>query len=230
MLFKKQILGTVAYLGGLPSVLEEFCWAWGQLVQYNTEYLCIDGQIIDYQRSTVSYHSYARNKLADECRGDWLVMVDTDHQFEPDTVARLLMLAMTHKVDAITAVYVNKFKPHPPVLYMFNKFTKLFEPIAKWDGNGANLIKIDSAGAGTLFVRKSLFQRVKDEFKCQPFDPIDKYGEDHSFFYRLMKLKIGFYVAPMIESNHLAIQPLSMADFDPSSLPISDRKEVGGFK
>ena len=77
-----KFIGTVAYLGGVPSVLEEFCWSWSQMVQYNTEYLCQPGELIFYDRARASYHAFARNTLASRMRGDWIVMLDTDHLFE----------------------------------------------------------------------------------------------------------------------------------------------------
>ena len=41
MLIQSKTIGTVAYLGGLANVFEEFCWCWGQLIQFNNEYLAL---------------------------------------------------------------------------------------------------------------------------------------------------------------------------------------------
>ena len=224
-----KIIGTVAYMGGLPAVLESFTWSWTQMMQYNAEYLQGPGEIVNYDRSTISYHSAARNGLVDRMQGDWLVMFDTDHAFEPDIVGRLLRLANYHNVDVITALYVNRNPPHPPVIFLFDQDSMLFNPVAKWDKNGAELVQIGSAGAGTLFVRRKVFERIRTECKEEPFAPKRNYGEDHSFFYRLLNLDIPAYFAPMIESYHLMVKPLSIDSFEVGNLRLKERQEVGGL-
>ena len=207
----RKPIGTVAYMGGVPAVLEEFCWSWGQLIQYNNEYLVDQTMVVHYDRSRVSYHSWARNDLAERFLGDWILMLDCDHSFEPDIAARLLIKMQQHDVDVLTAVYRHRKAPHYPVLYKWkeNGFTAIY----KYELDpGEELLPIDSSGAGTLLIKRSVFDRIRDELQEPPFEPIGEWGEDHSFFRRLMRLGIKAYAIPMIQSFHLVTQPLAFED------------------
>src|SRR5262245_49717955 len=110
----RKAIGTVGYLGGLMSVPEEFNWAWGQMIQYNSEYLAESNEYVHMARAKVSYHAAARNSLVDQMLGDWLLQLDTDHKFDPDMLARMLFQMDRHQVDVLTAVYVSKSYPHFP--------------------------------------------------------------------------------------------------------------------
>ena len=109
MLLSKKTIGTVAYLGGVPAVYEKFCWSWSQMIQYNTEYVCPAGTIIHYDRAQMSYHVYARNSLVDKMQGDWILMFDTDHSFEPDIVSRMLFQMNKHNIDVLVGLYMYTY-------------------------------------------------------------------------------------------------------------------------
>lgn len=233
MLYKKNIIGTVGYMGGIPAVLEPFCWAWGQMIQYNSEYLCQPGEIVNYIKATVSLHFFARNSLVEGMKGDWLLMLDTDHAFDPDIVVRMLDYMNKYDAQVVTAMYRHKSDPGGPVIYNWDE--KGFAvPIADWvDENGnrnLNAFQIDSAGGGCLLVRREVFKRIDSELKEKPFDIISGFGEDHSFFKRLEKLKIPAYALLNVESPHLQIQKLTMDNYNFKNSSVSpDRKETEGF-
>src|SRR5262245_54361146 len=151
MIRYKRTIGTIAYMGGLPATLERFTWAWGQLIAYCYEYLCAPGEIIHLDRATVSFHAFARNSLAERMLGDWLLMLDTDH--EPDSDIAVRLVYQMQRVDAavIVGVYCHRAAPGSPVLYQWNDDASLVLPIADWD-EGAELLEVGSAGAGCLLV------------------------------------------------------------------------------
>jgi len=211
------------------AVPEPFCFSLTQMVQYNTEYFCGAGEAVHYTHSTVSFHSFARNDLVRQMIGDWLLMLDTDHQFEPDLAMRMLSLMDKHNIDVLTGVYVFKGDPHPPVLYTYDEKTKGLQNIGNWEGEG-DIMEVGSAGGGCLMIRRSVFDRIKKELKEEPFEISGKYGEDHSFFLRLKKLKIKAYFAPNIESYHLVLKPLTLKDYDKSQVKLSKLKKTDSFK
>jgi hypothetical protein len=225
-----QPIGTIAYLGGLPALLEAFCWSWGQLIQFNTEYLCGTGQYVHYDKATVSLHHYARNSLVQRFLGDWLLMLDTDHAFEPDLAVRLVTLledpiSRAHNVGVITGIYCHRAGPRSPVLYQWNAEGTGLQPIGAWDP-GANLLQVGSAGGGALLVRRWVYERITRELEVEPFELHKPFGEDHSFFYRLRQLGIPAYAAMHVESQHLEVRTFGLDDFDHTALPISERIEV----
>jgi hypothetical protein len=223
-----KAIGTVAYLGGLMSLPEKFCWSWGQMIQYNTEYLCNPGSYVHYDRATASFHSFARNELAKNFLGDWLLMFDTDHSFEPDIVARMLHRMNTCDLQVLVGVYVYKNPPYSPVLYQYNDKDEIM-PLAKWD-ESVDVFQIGSSGGGCLMVKREVFNRIERELKCMPFDIEHPYGEDHSFFRRLKKLGIEAFCCPKIEAKHLAIKELSWQDdFDKEFFDVAEGPTVKGF-
>lgn len=234
MLLASKALGTVAYMGGLPALLERFCWSWGQMIQFNSEYFQSDGKYVHYMKSAISDHAPARNNLVAKFLGDWLVMFDTDHEFEPDIVSRLVRLADAYDVDVLSGVYQMKTAPHVPVLFQWVKLSESsdelgLQPMIKWQ-DGAQLVQIGSAGGGCLFVRRSVFDRMAIEWPQEAaFDKIAPFSEDHSFFIRCRKLGIKAYAAMNVQCNHLRIVPVTLDDLHAEELQLSELFPVGAF-
>lgn len=203
-------LGTVAYMGGVPAVLEKFAWAWGQMIQFNAETMR-KGEHIHYDRATASYLPWARNELARTMLGDWLLMLDTDHQFEPDVVIRMVRLMQDKGLRILTAIYQYKGHPYTPVV--FGGVNGQRRQITDWSDD-MTAFRVASAGAGTLLVRRDVFDQIRRELHEQPFDPVGVIGEDHSFFSRAGRCGIPAWCCPAIESHHLEIRPLSLELYD----------------
>ena len=223
MLLGNKPIGSCVYMGGVPAVLEKFCWSWGQLVQCNAEMLCKPGEYVHYERATFSDHAPARNGLVKSFKGDFLLMLDTDHQFEPDLCVRMRTLMQSFNLDVLTGVYCYKSAPHVPLLYAETEVG--YQPVAKWDGD-FRLFQIDSAGAGCLMVNRTVFDRIKRELKQEPFDRIHPFSEDHSFFRRCKQLDIDVWFDPKIEAKHLNIQAVGLDDFRRHSVPLGKRIET----
>ena len=225
MIFSSKPLGTIAYLGGIIAVPEPFLWSMVQCIQWCNEYLCEPGWHIHLDRAKVSYHAYARNSLIERMQGDWLLMLDTDHQFEPDLPGRLLKRMQSYDVDVISAMYQMKDPPHVPVMYQRQE-NGFFAPIGYWE---VQMQEIGSAGAGCLLVKRRVFDRIRSELGENSFDIIPPFSEDHSFFQRLHKLGIKAYGAMNVECNHLQLRPITLSDFDREAVKLGERYEVGGF-
>jgi Glycosyltransferase like family 2 len=219
MLVKKRILGTCAYLGGVPSVGEYFCWSWSQLVAYNSAYVCGPNDQLHYDRALTSFHAAARNSLVKRMKGEFLFMLDTDHLFEPDLLARLLRILDTYaEVEVLTGVYTYKEPPYAPVLYHHTEDGRIL-PLGAWDQK-AELLQVDGAGAGCLLVKRSVYETIVRETGEWPFDIKLGLTEDHSFFRRLKELGIPAYCAPKVECHHVRPQALGLKDYDRSRVQL----------
>lgn len=230
MLMKKRTIGTVAYLGGLSTTLEAFTWAWGQLVQFNSEYLCdpFKGEIVHYSKATMTLHDFARNSLVTAMQGEWLLQLDTDHAPEPDLCARMVWAMQKYNLQVVSALYRHKIGAGSPVIYNWDKSGKFAMPISDWDRD-VSALQIGTAGGGCLLVRRSVFDRIRIELNESPFTRFEAYGEDHAFFQRCRKLNIPVYALPHVESPHLVVKPLLMADYQvQTGLPM-DRQDAEGF-
>lgn len=219
MLTTHRSIGTIGYMGGIMAVPEEFCWSWGNLLLFAEEALCSNpGEHIHPVRTKFSLHDFARNDLASQMRGDWILMLDCDMAFEPDFVPRLVRLFERNKLDVLVGMYSYKAPPHFPVAYIHNPESDRHEIMARWDGRrdeatgevsysgeSPELVSVSSAGGGCLLVRRRVFERITAELNENPFDRYPGKGEDHSFFMRLRKLGIPAWIAPSVEADHLEI-------------------------
>ena len=210
MLIGKRPIGTIAIMGGLPAVLTDFAYAFAQLVLYSQESLCNESQFIHLERVKFSDHGPARNHLAASFLGDWLLMLDTDHEPEPDLLVRMLD-RLNGGLDVLTAVYRYKEPPHSPVVFVRCPDDEL-RPIASYP---QGLFRVQAAGAGCLLVRRKVFERIKLELKSDPFDRLASVSEDHSFFRRLEKLDIPVWCDGRIECPHLRVNAITkLVDVD----------------
>lgn len=216
----RRPIGTLAYMGGLGSVYESFAWSWGAIQTYNAEYINTPDAYIHIDRARISDHAIARNSLVERMLGDWLIMLDTDHEPEPDICARLIRAADGYGLDVLTGLYLLKHPPHYPVLYEWMDGTDpeakhpLLRQVTGWT-LGKGFLEVGSAGGGCLFVRRAVFDAMREEFGGMPFDRIPPYSEDHSFFLRCRKLGIKAWAATHIESPHLRTVQVTSADMPP---------------
>lgn len=217
MIIGKQAKGSIAYPGGLPSVLEKFCWSWADMLLYSNQYMCQPHEYIHRLKATVSEHAQARTDLTRRFLGDWLLMVDADHQFEPDLCARLVGLMEKYDLDVLTGIYTYKVPPYAPTLYDWDPAKEHFTVKLDWPKDQP-YFEIGCAGAGTLLVRRRVFLRIEQELKEGSFDCLPPLEEDFSFFRRCIKLGIKCHAATDIQSHHLAVSPLSLDSFDREAL------------
>ena len=208
-------IGTVGIMAGVWAVPVDFAWSFAMMVQHNAEAMCEPGKYVHYARATMSYHSFARNFLAQSFLGDWLLMLDTDHVFDPDIAVRMVHRMEAIDADVLTGVYQYKSPPHGPVVY-----TKVegeergYAPITDWKVPEGGLIRVYSAGGGCLLVRRRVFDRIEKELGEQPFMERDGMSEDHSFFKRLELLGISAFCDFRIQSPHLTTRTITLDDYD----------------
>ncbi len=229
MLTMTNYLGTVARMGGIPAILSEFVDSFTDMMQWNAQFLVQPGEHIYYPPPPkCSVHDLSRNMLAESFRGDWLLQLDSDHEFEPDLVGRLLNIAEQTKADVVVGMYQFRMHPHSPVLY--RRLEDGFYPLVEWDRRATAMI-VDSAGGGCLLARRKVFDRIRNELGEKPFARYEELSEDHSFFLRLRKLEIPVVCAPKVECHHLQVKPVSLSDYDRAwinTVRQVDSKVMGG--
>jgi GT2 family glycosyltransferase len=194
-------VGTIGIMGGVPELPTPFVESFVNMINYTNEYLLGVNEQIKIEFATMSYHSSARNHLAYNLQGDWLLMLDTDQTFEPDLLTRLKWVMDKYQVNVLTGLYYKKYPPYDPVIYQDKGDWKL-ENLIEYD-TSKEIIEIDSAGGGCLLVKSKVYNELINKFDELPFNEIPKNSEDHSFFWRLKQLGIKAFCAPHIQTNHL---------------------------
>jgi len=223
---ERKPLGSVAYLGGIPAVYEEFTIALAQLVQFNCWYMEDKDNFIYYFRTKRSFHADARNDLARDFLGDWLYMADCDNPMEPDTVLRLAACAHRSGCGVVSGVYVSKLWPFNPVLCIWNQ--ELPSPLGSWQDEPP-AFEIGCTGGGGLFVRRWVFDRIRKELGEEPFSIRDGLSEDYSFFKRLKLLGIKALVDMRVEIPHLTTTPLWLGDYERDSVRVGPDLNAPGL-
>jgi len=211
MIIRSKCIGSIGEMSGVPMVFTRYHRSFSKMLIFNQQYLLRPGEYIHLVDTDNTFHATARNQLAKDMLGDWLLMLDSDHDFEPDLLLRMLDILNRGNLDVLSGFYVHRRPPYTPVMFDF----KGDEPKQVIDWNrSVKLFSVPCAGGGCLLVRRWVFERIRKELKCEPFDLIGPLGEDFSFFKRLEMLKIPAYMATDIESRHLEIRPVGLAEYD----------------
>jgi hypothetical protein len=219
-------IGTVGIMGGVHSVPTPFAIALAKLLVHTTEAVCGPNRFVHLDSVAYSDHGPARNTLARQMLGDWLLMFDTDHEPPPDLLVRMLHRAESLDLDVLTGVYRFKGKPHGPVLFARNPESDLILPIAKYP---QGIFRVAASGAGCLFVRRAVFDRIESELHENPFDRYAGLSEDHSFCRRLETLQIPLWCDGRIECPHLRTTSVGPDDEDMSGFVESPAFPTEGF-
>lgn len=211
---KYEAIGTIGQMS--CDYHRSFGNCYKRFMSYNNRYLIGPGEYIHEVDGTVSWHEMARNQMVEDCRGDWLFMMDTDHVYAPDHLDRLLLYKQKAKARVISGIYQYKFPPHAPVMNIY--MNGQLHPIMDWP-DYAEYFEVGTVGAGNLLIDKSVFDDIKKKFKCKPFDIIQGLSEDYSFCHRCKELDIPIFVAPKVQFHHVIETVLSIDDYiKPSEL------------
>lgn len=206
-----QPIGTVGYIGTALN-FSQFTQSLAQMVGFSYETFVQPGQYLHLDSSIATSQIAGRNELVAKMQGDWLIQIDTDHDFEPDLAYRLLQAFEGERLDVLVGYYGYKQAPHNPVLYKYDG--EKYRNILAWGDRSVNLIPIDAAGGGCLLVRASVFRRMREHFGVMPFDACPPYKtDDFNFFERCRILGIKCWCMPQVECKHLSVTGYGLDDF-----------------
>ena len=209
MLIYPKAIGTIARMWA-DNVRSSFMDSLADLKSFSERVLCTDKSMyIHGEKAFASYHQLARNDLVTKMRGDWILMLDTDHKFQPDLLIRLLEIQKQSGAGVVTGLYLAKHSPHPPVANVWSSDGQCI-PLLNWDRN-ADYIPIGPCGGGCLLIMKSTL----DIIGPNPFNQIGGFSEDYSFFARCRAANIPCVLAPKIQANHVIETAIAAEDYIP---------------
>jgi len=202
-----MISASVGYICTIPLIYEHFVAHLLALMHYNLTH----GIDATFSRSIHGSQAHARNEMVNKLETDWLLMIDTDMQFEADMFEKLYNIAVANNIEVLSGIYYQRQAPHPPIVYHLKD-----DQFFSWDPFQfpESLVPTDATGAGCLLVKKTVFDRIKDELKEEPFSIIPPNSEDFSFFRRLKKLGIQPWVTKEVMCGHYTVGAVTKAMFD----------------
>ena len=160
---------------------------------------------IAFQISSLIYH--ARNDLAKKAVKmdvDYILWLDSDMVFEPDTLERLMKHMEQPGVDMVTGVYFRRVPPFSPVLFDKLDFEKgILKNVSEFselpkDG----LFEVGGCGFGCVLMNMDVIYDVLGKHG-NAFAPIGDNGEDVAFCYRARDCGYKIFCDPTIKLGHV---------------------------
>lgn len=161
----------------------------------------------------------ARNKLAGyaiEGEFDYVLWLDSDMVFRPDTLERMLKVLDEHEeIEILSGLYFRRGYPFTPVLFKKLEINEKNECIFEdYDEIPEELCEVAGCGFGCVLMRTDcLFDMAskQDEIGMW-FSPMGNVGEDVAFCIRARKMGYKVYCDPSISLGHMGYAPVT-ADF-----------------
>lgn len=148
----------------------------------------------------------SRNTLAKQAiatKADYIMWLDSDMTFAPDTMTRLQQ-HMEEGKDIVTGLYFRRRPPFTPVL--FKTLERIDDDCARHenydDYPDGDVFEIGGCGFGCIMTRTSVLEDVFLNYhKC--FDPVCSIGEDLAFCLRARELGYKIYCDSTIKCGHI---------------------------
>ena len=162
----------------------------------------------------------SRNRLAGmavEMDADYILWLDSDMVFPPDTLERMMKVLDEHpEIDVLTGLYFRRGAPFTPVL--FSKLEVNDEGVLEFDDVPElpnELFEVAGCGFGIVLMRtEMLLDIAAKEGGGMWFSPIANAGEDCAFCMRARENGYKIYCDPTIEAGHMGYAPITRAFYE----------------
>lgn len=141
---------------------------------------------------------------------DYVLWLDSDMVFEPDTLVRLLQ----DEKDIVTGIYFRRVKPYSPVLYENLEIRQtecIFSGVEKYP---AEMFEVAGAGLGCMLMRTDVLKDIEATDGPVWFAPIGNVGEDLAFCIRARKLGYKVFCDPSVKLGHVGHAIITEANYD----------------
>lgn len=174
-----------------------------------------------------------RNVLVERALSDpattHILFLDSDTVLPYDMIARFLKFMEMDHVHMMSGIYYQKNIPFRTTQFMeFDE--KKSTRIRVADYQEGELVKIQSAGAGALLIKREVFDRIEQPyFKFILSDTGNRYlGEDIYFFRKTEEAGLNLYVDTSIICQHMNGTTMFPAVFEQGFLEIGEASKKMG--
>ena len=164
-----------------------------------------------YKMISVSkVHHVARNTIVEhflDTDMDYLLFIDSDMIWEPDSVELAYNLIQQEQVDIVTGIYFTKGAPHLPVIKKLDIDAGCYNIFVEW---GNQPFEVDGAGLGFMLISRKVLEAMK-----QPLFTWDGgFSEDLNFCLKAKK-DHGFkiWADPLVKLGHVGSKVFTSADW-----------------
>lgn len=147
----------------------------------------------------------SRNKLAQkaiEMEADYVLWLDSDMVFPPDTMEKMFDRLKKDKLDILTGLYFRRVHPYTPVL--FDKL-EMVGNVCNWTEFKElpeEPFEVGGCGFGCVLMDAGVFLDVQGRFGNM-FAPIANTGEDLAFCWRARECGYKIICDPDITAGHV---------------------------
>lgn len=148
----------------------------------------------------------ARNELAAlaiQNEFDYVLWLDSDMVFPPDTLERLMVTMREHDLDIVTGLYFRRVPPYSPVL--FDRLEYETANVTSWsefESIPPTLFEVGGCGFGCVLMKTDVFLDVQAKFGNM-FAPIGNNGEDVAFCIRARECGFKIFCDPTVICGHV---------------------------
>ena len=155
-------------------------------------------------------HHIARNTIIEnflKSNMQYLLFIDSDMIWEPDSLARLYDLVQNKNVDIATGIYFGKGRPFFPIIRKLDLKAGCYNIYTEW---GNEPFEVDGAGLGFMLIPRYVLEAMK-----QPYtDWTGGFSEDLNFCLKAKK-DHGFkiWADPLVKLGHVGSKVFTSADW-----------------
>lgn len=160
--------------------------------------------VLSMQMGSLIYTS--RNSLAMKAiqtEADYVLWLDSDMVFEPDTLERLMKTLTENNLDIVTGLYFRRVPPYSPVLFDMLEMRR--DAICEWTEFKEipnELFEVGGCGFGCVLMKTDPFIDIQAKFGNM-FAPIGNTGEDLAFSWRARQCGYKIWCDPKIICGHV---------------------------
>ena len=137
---------------------------------------------------------------------DYVMWLDSDMTFGPDILYQLLEDAKQY--DYVTGLIFSRRLPTNPLIlskcnWQMTDDGAIHETELMKDYPKDSLFEIAGSGSAACIVKTELYDKVTERFRQAPYQPLQQFGEDYSFCWKLSQIGVKMACDSRIKVGHI---------------------------
>lgn len=180
----------------MDTVATPFCYSLARLVKVEECTLVMKaGSLIYTSRNDLA-------TLAIQNEFDYVLWLDSDMQFQPDTLIRLMDTLKKNDLDIVTGLYFRRVAPYSPVLFDKLEMNGDICDFSEFKEIPKELFEVGGCGFGCVLMKTDVFFDVQTKFGNM-FAPMGNNGEDVAFCIRARECGFKIWCDPSVICGHV---------------------------